>query len=192
MLQVLSKIPKISLFLPGSKIPEWFNYQSSGSSMTIELPQHWCNRRFIGFALSAIIAFGEKYEDIDWFRVSCNYRFEDSYGDSVCFRWHCSLHICHAKLNDHIILGYSPCMDARLLKGNYTTVKFTFGASKSSCLCKPLKDCQLKCCGVYPLFAQPNNCVERLTTTTTSGSSISIDEGEPDPKRICRNQTDTL
>ena len=39
---------------PGSEIPEWFSFQSMGSSVTLELPPGWFNKNFVGFALCAI------------------------------------------------------------------------------------------------------------------------------------------
>lgn len=36
--------PGVAIFLPGSDIPDWFGNHDSVSSITIQLPQHWCNR----------------------------------------------------------------------------------------------------------------------------------------------------
>ncbi|ESR55455.1 hypothetical protein CICLE_v10024552mg, partial [Citrus x clementina] len=43
-----------TIILPGSKIPEWFSNQSSGSEITLQLPQHCC-QNLIGFAICAVL-----------------------------------------------------------------------------------------------------------------------------------------
>ncbi|XP_044510153.1 disease resistance-like protein DSC1 [Mangifera indica] len=58
---VYEKTRSTSLCLLGSKIPDRFSYQSSGSSIAIVLPQHWCNKKFIGFALCVVVAFEGSY-----------------------------------------------------------------------------------------------------------------------------------
>ncbi|KAJ0087422.1 hypothetical protein Patl1_07400 [Pistacia atlantica] len=45
ILQDFDEIHEISLSLPGSEIPGWFSHQSSRSSIIIQLPQHWSNRK---------------------------------------------------------------------------------------------------------------------------------------------------
>ena len=47
--------------VPGSEIPEWFNYKSLGSSITIQLPSEWYNSRknFPGFIVSTVVSFQE-------------------------------------------------------------------------------------------------------------------------------------
>ncbi|XP_010665420.1 disease resistance protein RPV1 [Vitis vinifera] len=41
--------------VPGSRIPEWFVDQSTGSSVTVELPPHWYNTKLMGMAVCAVI-----------------------------------------------------------------------------------------------------------------------------------------
>ncbi|EEF47358.1 TMV resistance protein N, putative [Ricinus communis] len=41
----------VSMCLGGSEIPEWFNYQGIGSSIELQLPQHWFTDRWMGFAI---------------------------------------------------------------------------------------------------------------------------------------------
>ncbi|KAL5843208.1 hypothetical protein ACOSQ4_009166 [Xanthoceras sorbifolium] len=44
------------LCYPGHEIPEWFNFQSMGSSINMELPQNCLNRNFIGFVMCVVLA----------------------------------------------------------------------------------------------------------------------------------------
>ncbi|XP_031280229.1 disease resistance protein RPP2B-like [Pistacia vera] len=57
--KLYKQTPKISYCIPGSEIPNWFSFQSSGSSIIIELPQHLSNKSFMGVAICAVIAFEE-------------------------------------------------------------------------------------------------------------------------------------
>ncbi|KAH9727027.1 Disease resistance-like protein DSC1 [Citrus sinensis] len=52
------KLRGSAIIMPGSKIPEWFSNQSSGSEITLQLPHHCC-QNLIGFALSAVFVLRE-------------------------------------------------------------------------------------------------------------------------------------
>ncbi|XP_044512061.1 disease resistance-like protein DSC1 [Mangifera indica] len=168
--KVLKVTPTISLCLPGTEIPIWFNYRSSGSSVTIEASENWCNKRFMGFCLSAVVEFEESYCD-SAFYVSCDYHFNKNSADY----YSCQMHVTMISYDsvfidgDHVVLGYDPCLNARLLEG--TTASFHFYPVEYGA-----KDCKVKCCGVCPLYAQYAG-----TSSWRSGEEI-----EPNPKRICR------
>ncbi|CAL5405352.1 unnamed protein product [Camellia sinensis] len=51
---------------PGSEIPKWFSYQSRGCSLSIELPPHWYNDRFLGIVF-AVVGIKNK--------CTCNYYY---------------------------------------------------------------------------------------------------------------------
>ncbi|XP_044511384.1 disease resistance-like protein DSC1 [Mangifera indica] len=210
------EIPTVSLCLPGSEIPNWFTYRGSESLVTIQLHQNWCNRRFIGFALCAVLSFDERscYEEAIY--VNCSYRFESSSVDTVHFR--CDF-MTGAALqdgmiieSDHLILGYSPFMNVKLLNGDYTTASFEFTPIKKYPM-RNIEGCKVKSCGVCPLYAQSDliqvdGSVEKLATInqdigeavveestkeeadrfgSCSGGSVEED-AEPHPKRLCRNR----
>ncbi|KAL6315723.1 hypothetical protein AAG906_006585 [Vitis piasezkii] len=44
----------LKVFIPGSRIPDWIRYQSSGSEVKAELPPNWFNSNFLGFAFSFV------------------------------------------------------------------------------------------------------------------------------------------
>lgn len=46
---------KYDAIVPGSRIPEWFVDQSTGSSVTVELPPHWYNTKLMGMAVCAVV-----------------------------------------------------------------------------------------------------------------------------------------
>ncbi|GMP65059.1 hypothetical protein CsSME_00026022 [Camellia sinensis var. sinensis] len=39
---------------PGSEIPKWFSHQTRGCSLSIELPPHWYNDRFLGIVFAVV------------------------------------------------------------------------------------------------------------------------------------------
>lgn len=47
------------MFLPGSKVPDWFSHQSMGSSVTVQLPLNWFENEFKlpGFAICGVTNF---------------------------------------------------------------------------------------------------------------------------------------
>lgn len=119
-------------------------------------PEHLCNRKFIGFALCAVIAFEGSYCGRGLY-VGCSYQFQssDNHMDqsifglnlSVTGRWPITFID-----SDHIVLGYSP---VRVLKGDFKTASFKFRPSIYGYK-GPVKGCKVKYCGVSPLYTQPN------------------------------------
>ncbi|KAH9782296.1 ADP-ribosyl cyclase/cyclic ADP-ribose hydrolase [Citrus sinensis] len=61
------------IVLPGNEIPKWFEFQSVGSFITLEMPPDFFNNsRVQGFAFSAILAFSDRHVDCGrWFSFSC-------------------------------------------------------------------------------------------------------------------------
>lgn len=47
--------PRFECCYPGDDIPKWFNYQTLGSSMNINLPADWCSTKFMGFCLCFVL-----------------------------------------------------------------------------------------------------------------------------------------
>lgn len=45
----------VNFCCPGTKIPQWFNHQTEGGSIHMDLPLHWFNSEFLGFALCIAI-----------------------------------------------------------------------------------------------------------------------------------------
>lgn len=77
--------PFASICCPGNEILKWFNYQSEKSSMTIKLTPDWHENNFIGFALSAVVAFEDSYFEGEYIGLLCEYYFQTTYGESCKF-----------------------------------------------------------------------------------------------------------
>lgn len=42
---------KFSICFPDGWFPEWFAYKTCEPSLSVNLPQNWCNNKFLGFAI---------------------------------------------------------------------------------------------------------------------------------------------
>ncbi|KAH9726228.1 ADP-ribosyl cyclase/cyclic ADP-ribose hydrolase [Citrus sinensis] len=64
--------------LAGNEIPRWFNFQSVGSFITLEMPPDFFNNnRVLGFAFGAILGFSGRHVDCGrWFSFSCELKVE--------------------------------------------------------------------------------------------------------------------
>lgn len=149
---------EITIIVPGSKIPEWFINQCSGSSITIQLPQRG-NKDFVGFVLCAVIAFEKDPEasSAQYFQVVCRYRLETKLVNHDCW-----LVLYDTVDSDHVMLGFDPCWSIGLPDVDHHTAvtlevavycldRDGFGPVvdyKSKCY-------KLKCCGVIPVYANP-------------------------------------
>ena len=123
ILQEYDEPPGISNCLPGSQIPDWFRNQCSGSSITIQLPDYYCNENLIGIALCAIISFEEDSDAHDeYFNVVCNYSFKiksrsqtKQVDDYCCLVSNVSMDV------EHVILGFEPSRNVKLPDSDHHT-----------------------------------------------------------------------
>lgn len=72
MVQRGFSLGKGHIVLPGNEIPKWFEFQSVGSFITLEMPPDFFNNsRVQGIAFSAILAFSDRHVDCGrWFSFS--------------------------------------------------------------------------------------------------------------------------
>ncbi|KAL5843284.1 hypothetical protein ACOSQ3_009250 [Xanthoceras sorbifolium] len=191
-----------SICFPGSDIPSWFRYQSLGSSVNIQLPlDSLGNRKLVGFALCVVLVFDELCID-NRFTVEVSYRCccETKHGDllfpSIIFEGDLtidSMQDVAEKLFidlDHVVLFYHDCSDhVKLFMNNYTTYSFQFSIPSWYG-----PKCKVNCCGVHPMYTEPNISIDGFGTTdqyfkgtSESGRHKPYDhEGvEPNLKRIC-------
>ncbi|KAJ0035765.1 hypothetical protein Pint_26299 [Pistacia integerrima] len=57
MTMALYSRPSVCICFPGTEIPQWFNYISTGSSINIQLPSSWFNPDFVGFIICVVVEF---------------------------------------------------------------------------------------------------------------------------------------
>ncbi|KAH9783073.1 Disease resistance-like protein DSC1 [Citrus sinensis] len=170
--------PQFSICLPGNGIPDWFSYQSLGTSITIQLPQ--CNRRFIGLALSVVIEFEEVFYGGYSFGVRCEYQFEtetlsgNQKGNWVCYLTSASDYKVEDLLiySNHVLLGFDPCLNIQLPDGDlHATATFHFSLLCDDCITENRIGCKVKRIGVCPLTANTNETKSKIFTENSATSS---------------------
>ncbi|XP_050237840.1 disease resistance protein RUN1-like isoform X2 [Mercurialis annua] len=50
---------QVSVCLAGSEIPGWFNYQSPGNTLEMQLPPYWWTNKWMGFTFCVVFRFNE-------------------------------------------------------------------------------------------------------------------------------------
>ena len=191
-LQERGRLGGPSIILPGSEIPEWFSNQSSGSLLTLQMPQH-CRQTLVGFAFCAVLVSCDS--ERSGFDVDFRYSFETKTlgrrkrGRRCCFEegWVGGYQVTKT---DHVVLGFSPCGKVGFPDDNHhTTVSFEFLSRVD----------KVKCYGVCPVYANPNETkpntftlnfatqVWKLDDMASASGTSDEEELEPSPKRICRD-----
>ncbi|XP_062020729.1 TMV resistance protein N-like [Rosa rugosa] len=59
---------------PGNQIPKWFNHQSVGSSIFVELRQGWFSSKWMGFALCAVFRLQKPLQPLLRMAIGCSLR----------------------------------------------------------------------------------------------------------------------
>ena len=124
--------------VPGSSIPEWFINQSTRCLVTVELPPHWYNTKFMGLAVcdvfNAHITMGELDELGEFICFSVNESGSFYIYDTT------SMHFSKA---DHIWFGYRPLADlGGPFRNQSNTLKVSFSVSNSDA--EGLKKCVVR------------------------------------------------
>ncbi|VVB08039.1 unnamed protein product [Arabis nemorensis] len=70
---------------PGYEVPPWFSHQAYGLELEQKLPPHWCNDKFLGIALCAIVSFCGYKDQNNRLQVKCTCEFENL--DASCSRF---------------------------------------------------------------------------------------------------------
>ncbi|CAH2046326.1 unnamed protein product [Thlaspi arvense] len=62
---------------PGYEVPPWFSHQAYGSVLEPQLPPHWCDNKFLGIALCAIVSFRDYSVKSNRLVAKCICEFEN-------------------------------------------------------------------------------------------------------------------
>ncbi|KAL6318244.1 hypothetical protein AAG906_035753 [Vitis piasezkii] len=111
--------------VPGSRIPEWFVDQSTGSSVTVELPPHWYNTKLMGMAVCAVVgAKGVNDPATEKHCPRINFTVDGSSG--LCLMW--TAYLSPSMRADHTWFGYRSLVLLTAYRG-------LFGKSRGSMVC---------------------------------------------------------
>nr|AFP55572.1 TIR-NBS-LRR [Rosa rugosa] len=158
----------LEFVIPGREIPEWFNNQSVGDSVTEKLPSDACNSKCIGFAVCALIvpqdnpsAFPENpLLDPDTCRIGCHWNNYGVYSLCQNFR-------VRQFVSDHLWLFVLRSLFWKLekrLEVNFV-FKITRAVGNNRCI-------KVKKCGVRALYEYDKE--ELISKMNQSKSSISL------------------
>ncbi|KAA3472476.1 disease resistance protein TAO1-like [Gossypium australe] len=148
--------------VPGSEIPEWFDFKSLGSSIYIQLPSEWCSNNsrinFSCFVASVVVSFLDSYNGME-FGIRCKCHLKSCNGDSHYLSCYVSSGF-ESGLSDHLFLLYGGEEVRGLVKSEasnkrfYNEASFSFYLDDGETLRKWIwSECKVKQCGVHLLFA---------------------------------------
>ncbi|TYG96264.1 hypothetical protein ES288_A11G335500v1 [Gossypium darwinii] len=151
---------KMRTCVPGSEIPEWFDFKSLGSSINIQLPSDWCSNNnwinFPCFVASAVVSFPDSYNGME-FGINCKCHLESCNGDS---HYLISCYVSggfESGLSDHLFLLYGGEEVRGFGKSDASNRRFyNYEGSFSFDLVldgQIWSECKVKQCGVHLLFA---------------------------------------
>ncbi|CAL9241620.1 unnamed protein product [Arabidopsis halleri] len=108
--------PLVGTCFPGWEVPEWFSHRGSGSVLQPKLSPHWCDNRFTGIALCAVILFPGYHEQRNRLLVNCNCEFENEDGSSIHFSctvggWNELSNTPQKMELSHVFIGYTSRLD---------------------------------------------------------------------------------
>ncbi|KAH9679716.1 ADP-ribosyl cyclase/cyclic ADP-ribose hydrolase [Citrus sinensis] len=141
--------PRGCVSYPGSEIPEWFSYQSMGSSVTLELPPDWFNNNFVGFALCAIVP--DHHGITRGFNVRCILKTKDDVAVCSLYVWN-HLGVNPSIESDHVLLGYDFSLSSDSLGGsnNEFCIQFYIQHYEGP----GIEGFDVKKCGAHLIYAQ--------------------------------------
>ncbi|PRQ57516.1 putative winged helix-turn-helix DNA-binding domain, leucine-rich repeat domain, L [Rosa chinensis] len=154
--------PPYHVSLPGSDIPEWFNHQSRGSSVTVQLPPNWLANKFLGFAICAIGNLRGAANTKTQSAVCCCTLEANDGQDNFYFSLFDILDGTGMPLeSDHMLLGYTNLrsLGERHNERKYTEARFRIVASTYGVIpndSMTLEDCTwITSCGVRLFHINP-------------------------------------
>ncbi|KAK9913877.1 hypothetical protein M0R45_037681 [Rubus argutus] len=108
-----------NMSLPGSVIPDWFNYQCKGFSVTLQLPPNWFDDKFLGLAICAVSDFKGANNDASDLSALCNCTFKGNHGEYsfnfTLLDWGFTRDSRFLE-SDHMFLAYVPWSEYRLIE----------------------------------------------------------------------------
>ncbi|PRQ59651.1 putative winged helix-turn-helix DNA-binding domain, leucine-rich repeat domain, L [Rosa chinensis] len=99
-----------NMSLPGSEIPDWFNFQCRGSSFTVQLPPNWFDNKFLGFAICAVGDIKGSQNEASDLSALCHCSLKGNHGQysfsSTLLDW--GFTTDRILKSDHMFMAYVP------------------------------------------------------------------------------------
>ncbi|KAJ4846104.1 hypothetical protein Tsubulata_015354, partial [Turnera subulata] len=124
--------PELFVHIPGSEIPEFFRYRSTGSCFTAHLPPNWYNSKFLGFAMCAVISFNTNHSEENGIDNADGANPSDeSPRDIGNFLVRCEFGFNHYSTeafpsSDHIVMGYDAYLATAIGGDDWLTDNISF------------------------------------------------------------------
>ncbi|XP_031280366.1 disease resistance-like protein DSC1 [Pistacia vera] len=149
---------RATICFPGNDIPEWFNFQSTRSSITLELPPGWISENFLGFAMCVVLSFPDHHIVGKDFYVRCECKTKTKDGELKTIFGHLYAWDMfyggspdYVK-SDHVFLTWEPRDVWKAIDDCYVELhdidKATFEFLVEDF------ECEVKKCGMHLLYAQ--------------------------------------
>ncbi|XP_038719764.1 disease resistance-like protein DSC1 isoform X2 [Tripterygium wilfordii] len=71
------------IIFPGGDVPEWFNYKSRGSSLTVKLPTHWCNAELFCLVFCIVLECNDLPKYFIRYVVHYNFHIRNNKGVNI-------------------------------------------------------------------------------------------------------------
>ncbi|KAG7567538.1 NB-ARC [Arabidopsis thaliana x Arabidopsis arenosa] len=106
----------IGTCFPGWEIPACFSHQASGSMLNPKLPAHWCDNKFTGIGLCAVILFDGYHNQRKRVLLKCNIEFKKEDGSSNHFSctiggWSEPSDTPRKLVSSHVFIGFTSRLD---------------------------------------------------------------------------------
>lgn len=152
----------IGTCFPGWEVPAWFIHQALGPVLNSNLPPHWCDNRFTGIGLCAVIVFHGSYDQRKHVVVKCNSEFKNEDGSIIRFSctvggWREPGNTPRKIESSHVFIGFTSKLDIN---------KITEEGDEEKCFCtetsikfqvtdgtEEINGCEVLKCGFSLLYA---------------------------------------
>ncbi|XP_068322079.1 TMV resistance protein N-like [Pyrus communis] len=142
---------QINVVCPGKEIPNWFSYQSEGSSVNIKLRPDWFQTGLFGFALSAVVSGVS--EQHCYLTVNANFMGGRLFTSKIYIRSSCQNHVYvwnEAFRSEEVEQDCSPDF-FKLAIANEASVVFRLVGLKTFASASRMK---VESCGICCLYAE--------------------------------------
>ncbi|XP_019095566.1 PREDICTED: disease resistance protein RPS4-like [Camelina sativa] len=166
---------------PGYEVPPWFSHQAFSSVLEPKLPPHWCDNKFVGLALCAIVSFCDYKDQKNRLLVKCTCEFENLDASYSRFSvpvggWFEPGNEPRTIESDHVFIGYISWLNIKKLQEEEnkkgcvpSKAKLRFVVTDGTG--EEITQCEVVKCG-FGLVYEPDDEVSNVVSLAAAGMSI--------------------